>query len=95
MNCLHEVKSSHYWHDGSRYISMNIVSLRFLKELLVLLSMYHPTIHGNSLSHDILDKVVLSSVPHSIDATLGKGKIDGFGEVERYCGGIAKIYVPR
>ena len=73
---------------------MNIVSLRLLKELPVLLSMYHPTIHGYGLSHDTLDKIMLSSLPHGIDATLGQSKVDRLGKVERYCRGIAKIYVP-
>jgi hypothetical protein len=73
---------------------MNIIRLRFFKQLPILLAMDHPTMHRYSLGKNSIKKTLYICLSHGVDAALRQGQVDGFGEVERYSGGISEIYAP-
>ena len=77
---------------------MNVIILWFFEQFTVWApAMDHAASHGDGDTKDVVKKRGLTScnsrfgMPHSIDASLREGQVDGFGKVQRCCRRISEV----
>lgn len=65
------------------YSAVYVIVLRLLEEVTIRpLAVNHSTSHGNSSGHDVVQQCWVTSIAHSVDASLREGQVDGLGKVE-------------
>lgn len=76
------------------YSAVDVVRLRFFVKVPKLAAaVNHAGVHGDGFFEDFIDKTVHSGMAHGVDASFGKGEIDGFGEVQGGCGWVPEVCV--